>query len=62
MYNWSGRARLQQDEWDKKRYPIALRFLLGQKKAWLTACPAESEHLKRKSTTSKSSKDYKNSV
>ncbi|MFG6494052.1 hypothetical protein P8610_01720 [Fictibacillus sp. UD] len=29
---------------------------------WLTACPAESEHLERKSTTSKSNKVYENSL
>ncbi|MDM5314536.1 hypothetical protein QUF49_00950 [Fictibacillus sp. b24] len=36
-----------------------MRHLKVKRQMWLTACPAESEHLERKSTTSKK-KVYEN--
>ena len=37
-----------------------VRHLYGNVQMWLTVCPAESEHLERKSTTFKSNKEYEN--
>ncbi|MFG6495502.1 hypothetical protein P8610_09100 [Fictibacillus sp. UD] len=39
-----------------------VRHLYVKRRMWLTACPAESEHLERKSTTSTSNKVCENSL